>query len=121
MERFKLYCEIVVSRSVVHRALKVALIVGTALNLINQGEVLLSLNFATLNLIKFFLTYAVPYSVTTYTAVSLKLEFQIGTKSTVDADLVCKGCGATIHVNKNELIPECPKCGVKTHWRLKKQ
>ena len=68
---------------------------------------------------KIFLTYAVPYSVTTYTAVSLKLEFQIGTKSIVDADLVCKKCGATTHVHKDELIPECPKCGVKTHWKLR--
>lgn len=119
MERFKLYCEIIVSRSVVLRAFKVALIVGTALNLINQGDVLLSLNFESLNLSKFFLTYVVPYLVTTYTAVSLKLEFQIGTKSTVETDLECKGCGISIHVNKGELIPECPKCGLKTKWRLK--
>jgi len=119
MENFKLYCEIVVSRSVVLRAIKVALIVGTALNLINQGETLIALDFASLNMTKFLLTYGVPYSVTTYTAVSLKLEFQIGTKSTVDANLQCKGCGAPIHVKKDELIPECPKCGVNTHWKLK--
>lgn len=118
MGKFKLYCEIIVSRGVVLRALKVALIVGTTLNLINQGETITAFDFSNLNLTKFFLTFIVPYSVTTYTAVSLKLEFQIGTKATVDADLECKSCGATIHVNKGSLIPECPKCGVKTHWKL---
>lgn len=109
-----------VSQNVVHRALKVSLIVGTALNLINQGDVMINFDFSQLNLTKFLLTYAVPYSVTTYTAVSLKLEFQMGTKATVDADLQCRGCGATIHVQKNELIPECPTCGAKTKWKLKK-
>jgi len=119
MKNFKLYCEIVVSRSVVLRAIKVALIVGAALNLINQGETLIAFDFANLNMTKFLLTFGVPYSVTTYTAVSLKLEFQMGTKSIVDADLQCKGCGTTIHVQKDELIPECPKCGVTTRWKLK--
>lgn len=120
MNKFKLYCEIIIARSVVLRAIKVALVVGTALNLINQGEILIHLDFENLNLIKFILTYLVPYSVTTYTAVSLKLEFQLGTKATVDADLKCKGCDAIIHVKKDELIPECPKCGVNTRWELKK-
>jgi len=120
MNKFKLYCEILISPSVIKRAIKVALIVGTALNLINQGDVIIKFDFSNLNLVKFFLTYAVPYSVTSYTAVSLKLEFQMGTKSSVDADLVCKGCGNSIHVEKNELIPECPNCASKTAWKLQK-
>ena len=36
MEHFKIYCEIAVSKSVATKALKVSLIVGTTLNLINQ-------------------------------------------------------------------------------------
>jgi len=70
------------------------------------------------NQVKFFLTYIVPYSVTTYTAVSLKLEFIIGSKSSIEADLKCKGCGATLHIHKDALIPECVNCGVKTRWHL---
>ncbi len=109
------------SRGVVIRALKVAFVVGTLLNLINQGDILLSLDLANLNQVKFLLTYLVPYSVTTYTAVVLKLEFVIGSKSSVEADLICKSCGVTkIHIKKDELIPECPNCGVKTHWKLTK-
>ena len=119
MEHFKIYCEIAASPSVMKRAIKVALIVGTALNLINQGEVLLALSLENINLTKLLLTYVVPYSVTTYTATAMKVEFQIGTKSSVEADLQCRGCGMRIHVHQGELIPECPKCGIRTKWRLK--
>lgn len=56
---------------------------------------------------------------TTYTATAMKIEFQIGTKAVIEADLKCGLCGEEIHVHEDELIPECPKCGVKTKWRLK--
>ena len=118
-EHFKIYCEIAVSSSIVTRAIKVSLIVGTTLNLINQGDVLTSLDIENLNLVKFFLTYIVPYSVTTYTATAMKVEFQIGTKAVIEANLKCKKCGVEIHIDKEELIPECPTCGINTHWRLK--
>lgn len=119
MEHFKIYCEVAISKPIVSRALKVALIVGTALNLINQGGVLINLAFENLNMVKFLLTFFVPYSVTTYTATAMKIEFHIGTKAVIEADLKCKGCGAKIHVAQGELIPECPKCGIKTQWKLK--
>ena len=80
---------------------------------------LVSFDLANLNFIKFFLTFLVPYSVTTYTAVALKLEFQIGTKATADVDLMCSVCHEKVHVNRDEIIPECSTCGVNTHWRLK--
>ncbi|MDA3909045.1 MAG: hypothetical protein PF437_08140 [Sulfurimonas sp.] len=37
----------------------------------------------------------------------------------METDLKCKGCGVQIHVKEGEIIPECPKCGVNTHWKLK--
>ena len=118
-KHFKIYCEIAISQAIVTRAIKVSLIVGTALNLINQGSAILSLDLAHLSLVKFTLTYLVPYSVTTYTATAMKVEFQIGTKAVIQADLKCRECGEEIHVAQNELIPECPKCGIHTHWKLK--
>ena len=118
MNYLNLYYKVAISPGVVQRAVKVTLIVGIILNLINQGEVIINLDFASLNFTKFFLTFIVPYSVTTYTAVALKLEFHIGTKATVEADLVCKGCGERIHVKENEVIPESHLCGVNTHWKL---
>ena len=119
MQHFKIYCEIAISPSVINRAIKVSLIVGTALNLINQGGAIIELDFQSVNILKLLLTYLVPYSVTTYTATAMKVEFQIGTKAVREADLECKSCGAKIHVQKDELIPECPKCGIHTHWKLR--
>ena len=49
----------------------------------------------------------------------MKLEFQIGTKSTLAVDLQCSTCKEEIHVHEHELIPECTKCGIHTHWKLK--
>jgi len=118
INHFKLYCQIVLSSNVIKRALKVSLVVGSILNIINQGEVLSTLDTDKINFIKFVLTYFVPYAVTTYTATSLKLEFHIGTKAIVEADLKCNVCHKKIHVQENEIVPECPKCGVKTHWKL---
>ena len=53
-------------RETIVRSLKVALIVGTALNLINQGDALM--NGEPVNVFKCLLTYAVPYCVATYGA-----------------------------------------------------
>jgi len=118
-EHFKIYCEIALSSSVMQRAIKVSLIVGTTLNLINQGDTLLKLDIDDLNLLKFLLTYLVPYSVTTYTATTLKIEFQAGTKAVIEADLKCAVCKAEVHVAKEEIIPECPNCGLESHWKLR--
>ena len=60
-----------VAEGVPRRSLVVALIVGTILNLINQGDALFGQ--AHLNLIKIILTFAVPYCVATYGAVSYRL------------------------------------------------
>lgn len=52
------------------RSLKVALVVGTALNLINQGDALLGP--ASVNWFKLMLTFAMPYAVSTYGAVAVR-------------------------------------------------
>jgi hypothetical protein len=53
------------------RSFVVTLIVGTILNLINQGDALL--RGAPLDFTKIILTFAVPYCVATYGAVSYRL------------------------------------------------
>jgi len=80
--------------------------------------VFISFDFAKINILKLFLTYLVPYSVTTYTALSLKLEFQLGSKVLEDVDLMCKKCHKKIHLNKGDIVPECEPCGLKTRWKL---
>lgn len=53
------------------RSLLIAFVVGTLLNVINQGEALFG--HAPLNWAKLSLTYLVPYCVATYGAVSYRL------------------------------------------------
>jgi hypothetical protein len=68
LSQIYLYC---VSDGVPRRSFVVALIVGALLNLINQGDALFG--HGHLNLIKIILTFAVPYCVATYGAVSFRM------------------------------------------------
>ena len=71
MPQWSRVCTCCVSDGVPRRSLVIALIVGTILNLINQGDALFGA--ANLSMIKIVLTYAVPYCVATYGAVSYRL------------------------------------------------
>ena len=64
-------CRCAVSDGVPRRSLYVALIVGTLLNFINQGDAFL--DAGSINWIKLILTYLVPYAVCTYGSVSSQL------------------------------------------------
>ena len=68
---WKIACRCAVSDGVPRRSLLVALIVGTLLNFINQGDALLG--GGPINWIKLALTYLVPYAVCTYGSVSSQL------------------------------------------------
>ena len=65
-------CRCAVSDGVPRQALIVALVVGTVLNLVNQGDALLA--GGPIDWIKLLLTFAVPYCVSTYGAVSYHLK-----------------------------------------------
>ncbi len=72
------FWEIALSASVVKRALRVALLVGVVLALINHGDALMT---GQLNLeitLKILLTFCVPYSVSTYSSVRAVREFSRG-------------------------------------------
>ena len=71
MESWKQYWGYCISGGVPRRSLIVSIVVGSILNLINQGDVL----FGTepLNIAKIVLTYIVPYVVATYGAVSYRV------------------------------------------------
>ena len=68
MSTIRRVCRCALSDGVPRRSLFVALVVGTVLNLINQGDALM--NFSGINWLKVVLTYCVPYAVCTYGAVS---------------------------------------------------
>lgn len=57
-------------RDVIRRSLKVSLIVGTALNCINQGDAIISGGISPHLYWKVPITYLVPFMVSTYAAVS---------------------------------------------------
>jgi hypothetical protein len=60
-----------VSDGIPKRSFYVAMVVGTVLNLINQGEALFGAS--SINWTKLVLTYFVPYAVATYGAISYRL------------------------------------------------
>ncbi len=65
-------CRCAVSDGVPRRSLIVALVVGTVLNVINQGDAMLA--GGPIDWTKLLLTFAVPYCVSTYGAVSYHLK-----------------------------------------------
>jgi hypothetical protein len=70
--RWRLICRYALTEGVPRRSLIVAAIVGTVLNLINQGDRLFAAQ--RFDLVKLSLTYIVPFFVSTYGAVSFRLQ-----------------------------------------------
>ena len=70
----KRWFELALSRIIVRRSLRVGLVVGTLLTVINQGDVLLSGAISAEVVAKILLTYCVPYAVSTYAGVGALLE-----------------------------------------------
>lgn len=69
--RLATICRCCVSNGVPRRSFYVALLVGTILNLINQGDALFG--DSPIDWTKLVLTFIVPYAVATYGAVSVQL------------------------------------------------
>jgi len=63
------FLTIALSQQVLPRAIRVALIVGTVLAIINHGDKIVPVAMTSLDLAKVILTYFVPYSVSTWSAV----------------------------------------------------
>lgn len=59
------------SKSIVLNALKISLVVGCLLNMINQAEPLLA--HSGINWLEFFLNYLIPYCVASYSAARIQL------------------------------------------------
>lgn len=74
MTRWSTMARWCVSGGIPGRSFKVAVIVGSILNLINQGDALFG--DAEVNVAKLLLTFAVPYLVATYGAVAYRLDLE---------------------------------------------
>lgn len=119
MNKLNLYLAILCDKELLLKSLKIALVVGTLLNIINQGEMIFSLDLSNIDYVKSLLTYSVPFLVSTYTAISIKMKFKIGDITHVNATLKCAGCNEIIEVRQNEIVPVCKICKEKTKWRIK--
>ncbi len=62
-----------IEKSTLKRALKVAFPVGIVLNLINNFEQVVHLNFGEVNMLKVTLTFFVPFFVSTYSSIFANL------------------------------------------------
>jgi hypothetical protein len=71
---WKLACHCAISDGIPRRSFYVAIVVGTVLNLINQGDAFIG--SASINWLKIILTYFVPYAVCTYGAVSSQMRLR---------------------------------------------
>jgi len=69
MRKFS-FISLMFSKEVLPRAIKVALLVGTLLALINHGDKIISMSLTNQDYIKLALTYLVPYAVSSWSAVS---------------------------------------------------
>ena len=69
LESLSRFMRLALSGEVVKSAIKVALIVGTLLALINHGDSLLQMSLNAENIVQILLTYLVPYCVATYLSV----------------------------------------------------
>ncbi len=67
----KQWISIAVRRDIVTRSLKVCVIVGTILVLINYFDHIRAGSLSTVDYIKMLLTYCVPYCLSTYVSVSM--------------------------------------------------
>jgi len=119
LNRFKLISHILCNRNIFYKATKIAAIVGIILNMINQGEYIIHLDFEHVNFFKLGLTFLVPFCVSTYTAISMKMKYHVGEKALLCADLICENCHGVQEVKRNEIIPFCHNCKENTSWKIK--
>lgn len=68
------WVEFAMQPEIVKRSVKIALIVGTLLTLINHYDLLFGEQLSTIKITKILLTYCVPYCVSTFASVSTKIE-----------------------------------------------
>ena len=119
MNRFRVYARVAATPETLLLGLKLAVLVGCVLNLINQGDLFFRGAWGDVQWSKVMLTFCVPFCVSVYSATAARLRFDPGTRADVDALLACAHCGkANRQVKKGELVEECVSCGVNTDWRV---
>jgi hypothetical protein len=68
------FIDIALEKKTVNRAIKVCLVVGTILNIINQGAVIFKADWQSISVFRMLLTYSVPYCVSTYSSAMARIK-----------------------------------------------
>lgn len=114
------YIILATEKTIFRRALRVALIVGIILNLINNPSLFHSFSFHEIHFGRILLTFLVPYGVSTYSSVLSNSKFNTGDISQLNATLHCKNCKKSdLRISIGQKVEECPNCISKTNWKLK--
>lgn len=110
------YLHLATQRKTLMRSLRVALLVGIVLNLINHPE-LINLSASNINIGKVLLTFLVPFLVSIYSSILSNKTIKPGAISDLDAMLKCTTCNKTnFHIHIGQEVKECPQCKKKTDW-----
>lgn len=119
MSSFQYYIRLATDKNTLRRALRVALIVGIILNIVNHPEVISAFSIESLNPGQLILTFFVPYCVSTYSSVLSNSKIKPGRVSHLNATLRCINCKHEItRISIGETINICPLCKERTHWKL---
>ena len=68
------FWQLAFKKNIIKTSLRVSIIVGIILNLINQGEYIITDNLHEINIIKVIFTFTVPYMVSTYSACKTQID-----------------------------------------------
>lgn len=116
----KFILSLIFEKRTLMQAIRVAIFVGIILNLINQGDNLLLLNFSDINLFKLVLTFFVPYFVSTYSSVLTKINLKPGQTALISGKFSCRVCNdCEKEIKAGQAIPECDNCGEDAKWKAK--
>jgi len=115
----KIFFQATAEKSLLITAVKVAIVVGVILNLINQGNVFIHFNFTNLDPTKFILTFFVPFGVSAYSSAKIRLKMKVGDRAKINAEIKCVTCGETsMEINEGDQIKGCINCGNSTKYKV---
>lgn len=118
---FTFYLNLALEKHTLNRSVRIAILVGIILNLINNPGLLSSFSFQDVSVGRIILTFFVPFCVSVYSSVLTNGSLKPGKTSHIDAVLQCKSCEKTDqHIHIGQVIEECPICIKKTRWKLVK-
>ncbi len=112
-----MFLEIASDRITLINSFKISIFVGIILNLINQGKALF--NFSEFSIVKFRLTFLVPFFVSVYSSTNTKLNFYPGDIASISGNLKCNNCKLNeLKIDKGTEIKECAYCKKHTEWKI---